>query len=151
MFSLQQSSLESPYKVQPFNLTYCYALKQYQCWPETLSQFEVFAHCGFEFDTPVLMRQWMLTGGPVNWVLTGRSYGLDANKVSCGFSLHSQRPATASVCGREERGGGEARSALPRCRRSGLPTLCHRRHSQTAGPGAPEQESSAPVNLTSCP
>lgn len=82
----------------------------------------------------------------------GRARALmDANKRSCGFSPHSQRPAAASVRGWEERGGGEARSALPRCRRSGLPALRHRRHPQTTGPGAPEQEGSAPVRLASCP
>lgn len=66
-------------------------------------------------------------------------------------SRHSQRPAAASVRGGEERGGGEARRALPGRRRPGLPALCHRRHPQTTGPGAPEQESSALVHVAPCP
>lgn len=101
-----------------------------------------------------------LTRPPQHWPnftsdnLTGKSCPnalLDANSWSCGYSLHSQRPAVASFRGWEERGGGEARSAVPRRRRSGLPTLRHRRHPQTTGPGPPEQESSAPGHLTSCP
>lgn len=76
---------------------------------------------------------------------------MEANKWSCCCLRHSQRPAAASVCGWEERGRGEARSAVPRRRRSGLPTLCHGSHPQTPGPGASEQKSSAPVHLTSCP
>lgn len=67
-------------------------------------------------------------------------------------SLASQRPATAEVCGGEERGGGEARSALPRPRQSGVvPSFCHSSNTQTTGQRSPEQERSPNVNLASCP
>lgn len=66
--------------------------------------------------------------------------------------LTSQRPAAAQVRGGEERGGGEARSAVPGHRQSGVvPGLCHRRNTQTTRPGSPEQEGSPIIHFTSCP
>lgn len=68
------------------------------------------------------------------------------------LSLTSQRPAAAQVRGGEERGGGEARSAVPGPGQSGVvPRLCHRSNTQTTRQESPEQERSSNIHLTSCP